>query len=85
LVEHERLAATAGLREEHLGSYTEETVVFEVLLDMEYLSRDLLYYFIQFVCHASHPISENPCNNFFSVLTDFGDLSENSKVTCRLN
>jgi hypothetical protein len=26
----------------------------------------LLYYFVQFLCHASHPISENPCNNFFS-------------------
>jgi hypothetical protein len=42
----------------------------------------VLYYFVQFVCHASHPISENPCNNFFSFFADFGDLSEKLKVTC---
>lgn len=42
----------------------------------------ILYYFIQFVCHTSHPISENPCNNFFLILADFGDLSEKLKVTC---
>jgi hypothetical protein len=25
------------------------------------------------------PNSENPCNNFFSILADFGDLSEKLK------
>jgi hypothetical protein len=43
------------------------------------LSIELLYHFIQFACHASHPISENPCNNFFSILADFGDFSEKLK------
>jgi hypothetical protein len=36
----------------------------------------ILYYFVQFICHASHLISENPCDNFFSILAEFGDLSE---------
>jgi hypothetical protein len=39
----------------------------------------LLYHFVQFACHASHPISENPCNNFFPILGDFGDFSEKLK------
>jgi hypothetical protein len=37
----------------------------------------VLYHFVQFVCHASHPISGNPRNNFFSILAEFGDLSDN--------
>src|ERR1700761_6561673 len=31
----------------------------------------LLYNFVQFVCHRSHPISEDPCNNFFSIYRIF--------------
>jgi hypothetical protein len=53
-------------------------------LPLDVDSREhILYYFVQFLCHVSHPISENPCNNFFSILADFGDLSEKLKVTCR--
>ena len=39
----------------------------------------LLYHFIQFERHASHPIFVDPANNFFSIYGDFGDLSENQK------
>jgi hypothetical protein len=54
-----------------LGLSKLDKVVYEQVL--------LLYHFIQFACHASHPISENPCNNFFSILADFGDFSEKLK------
>jgi hypothetical protein len=46
------------------------------------LKPPILYYFVQFMCHRSHLISENPCNNFFSILADFGNLLEKFKVTC---
>ena len=39
----------------------------------------LLYHFIQFERHASHPIFIDPANNFFSIYGDFGDLSEKQK------
>jgi hypothetical protein len=42
----------------------------------------VLYYFVQFVCHASHPISRDPGNNFLSILAEFGDLSEKLLITC---
>jgi hypothetical protein len=47
----------------------------------------VLWYFIQFINHVSHMIFGNPCNNFFSILADFGDLSEKLKshVSYKLN
>jgi hypothetical protein len=42
----------------------------------------VLYYFVQFVCHASHPISGDPSNNFLSILAEFGGLSEKLLITC---
>ena len=43
------------------------------------MKNEVLYHFIQFERHASHPIFVDPANNFFSIYGDFGDLSENQK------
>jgi hypothetical protein len=45
-------------------------------------ATQVLYYFVQFVCHSSHPISGDPGNNFLSILAEFGDLSEKLLITC---
>jgi hypothetical protein len=52
-----------------------------------YAGLSILWYFVQFVSHVSHPILGNPCNNFFLILADFGDLLEKLKshVPYKLN
>jgi hypothetical protein len=44
--------------------------------------RQTLYFFVQFICHVSHPISGDPGNNFLSILVEFGDLLEKLLITC---
>ena len=39
----------------------------------------LLYYFVQFVRHASHPIFSDPGFNFFSIFQIFWDFSKVKK------